>query len=1449
MLSTNNAIPSFVAVTPFGIYCNLCNQSLPIARGLRTHSDIHSGTGAINNTQAVRAIKERQGELRCAFSNDYTTFFINSTSSSKRWFCGECYRTWKSKQGWQRHQRDGKRGPTQANGCNTGRELCLETFATKCGNYGPKSFPTTSLVVVGRESFADSISQVTMESTTTDVESTLPPLLMISDKASEDILAPFVREDESAEALATIYKPLLDNNFEATMKELVELSSENGGGQETMPPVLRKWLEVGAEWLQNYAASHILQLPANSRFTLARFEQREYADPDSGELSGRADGFTLRRGISRLTGELKAMLRFLFYYRTSIFDYYKQTKIGETSVDELIRLAVVPKILKTAMEEKTDCVTSLPVVCVYACSRGFRLDSNGLGMYECGWHASRISSILHLLRAGVCGYLCTEQGAMWESKCTATTMEISRGCVTNRLSPWIRHLRSHHDSKAVAVINTVNANNDITVRVHVFQRRIYSRLIEICLRKAKAAFGQIFVGDDWEVVFEPSKIFVGDWAGLVGAYCLPTNGKGGRQLSELCIVEQGADASISLVRAIMEFAFCALGYGSARHSEVERMLISHTSFHNNFVYYQTESWKQASSKTSFKKRKVQRRLSYSMSRCLLLHRVIATTRYPASNAPKQLLFPGTTDYSMTDLVRDMFELDFTPSAGDVRQFITSLVDVLDCSTDGTLVSNDQDSMKSCHSTATARKYYSTYSMDKEESGYDSYHKKLGEPILETPEAGVLPFSAEDLLLALDRLLGSSGKGEYRSEGQRQMVDWAANTDARHSIAGLPCGGGKSMSYLVPALAAVLGCRHRRKVRFVVLPYKFLLGHMVEDATSRLGEGVAEEVGVAAYTGTDIAGDKELPCALTTGNPPRLVFLTLDAAANLLRFYCVFVQGLHRVHGVQIILDEVQQLFGECNFRDKWVDIRLAASVGAPIMCLSGSLPDLLMPSVASFLRLMPTAAEVSKAQLSSRLNVVWTKNFVGENFSFNVVQTHEVVDAIVGFVKEVRGAVHVLCATRAMVERLKEHFGATCMTATSESSSEDQASVGKMWRLSHRDILVTTTVGLVGIENPKCQTIVVAGVLFNASSLVQAIGRLRPGQRGPDTSIRVFTTPIGDRHVEAALVESEKSWHEVRRQLELDNTVEAIFKDAFTTSGLLDVLKTTTECHLQLLCRKLGDGTCRPCGRCGVCSSDSESENNDGCLLSPCRPSPSPCPRIRSPRVALATESLGMLGVPVAAKPQGTIDQSSQEVPYTKAPVVNPYLKRLVTQASQTPEHSGLKIAATQRIHSRGAAGSDDVIDHVRLAAVAATSQKRANARHRSDAEILFRNLKYFCVVCRSATCAGQCQAGGCFACGSPKHGRKSCRFYEVLKRTGDPIKGKKVCYSCYQPLWMEPHDCRCGTNCPVQRRFQRVLFWYHSRHEKSQSWLDFFSSIYKDEEAFYSNASNIVRSLGMKNM
>lgn len=655
--------------------------------------------------------------------------------------------------------------------------------------------------------------------------SKVPATLLTTEEEACAYLAPFVRPDEDVRDLCMIYYPLLASGFEGKMKEFLSYSAN----QPAEDGILFKWLEAGREWLGKYAAGHIANVSANVRSRLAEFEQKEL---DGGIVGART--FVLRRGVPRLMHELDAVLRFFYRYPTTLFDNYKSRDVLNASKKEMIESAIIPKILFTAAAEEPDDHGKLPVACLYCLSRGFTTKGGGLelAMNECGWFASRISELLHLLRAGVCGYLVTLSGTKSNSQLTVQEMDIvgriQNGRVTNLLAPYIKRLRDLNGRKPPLKSNTVNANGDITSGGFTFPHSVWSTLIPRVVAIAKACFKEVFESSEWEL-FMNNSISMIDWV-CMDAFVV--DGERHVRLRDLK-VKHDVEPLLARLQSIAELCFLGFGVGAVRHEEVVRLKVLSCQWHNSFIYYWSESLKRGSLKASSTPKIVEHRLSLSLSKIVLLIRCAHTV---STYFDDKKLFPSNPDASMLGLVQDIFDLDVQPGMLNVRHLFTSIGNVTMpennmVGTNGCFVSTMALTEKSGHTQTTGRIAYGTWLENSEEVLYDRYHSNLGEDIVEPPVVDFVPFSDIVLKKSLKELLGR--KANYRSEDQKRMIGVAANSVVRHAFVGLPCGHGKSLSWMVPTMASYLSGR-QVGLRIVILPYKFLLGHIVHHATTMLG---------------------------------------------------------------------------------------------------------------------------------------------------------------------------------------------------------------------------------------------------------------------------------------------------------------------------------------------------------------------------------------------------------------------------------------------------------------------------------------------------------------------------------------------------------------------------------------------------------------------------------------
>ncbi len=154
---------------------------------------------------------------------------------------------------------------------------------------------------------------------------------------------------------------------------------------------------------------------------------------------------------------------------------------------------------------------------------------------------------------------------------------------------------------------------------------------------------------------------------------------------------------------------------------------------------------------------------------------------------------------------------------DIRQFGASITNLSFSTSQQTIKqSAPKDAAELCnHSAKVHDAHYSTHAINRTELIYSEYHQTLGEDI-ELPQTNIswTKVSSTNQERALKLLCGEAST--FRSKEQQQMIDICCNDWEKHSFFAIACGGGKSLSVLVPVVAEFLSCRFTG-CRFLLCP--------------------------------------------------------------------------------------------------------------------------------------------------------------------------------------------------------------------------------------------------------------------------------------------------------------------------------------------------------------------------------------------------------------------------------------------------------------------------------------------------------------------------------------------------------------------------------------------------------------------------------------------------------
>lgn len=349
---------------------------------------------------------------------------------------------------------------------------------------------------------------------------------------------------------------------------------------------------------------------------------------------------------------------------------------------------------------------------------------------------------------------------------------------------------------------------------------------------------------------------------------------GGLSSSDLQCREPRESVLISLdkLTSIMDISFHILGGGSMRHSELEKTLRSRLSWHAGTIYYSSLSEKTWSS-LSMLRDPTCRKIPPPLARVYLIYLVICWQFQLEGEFAIVWRAKPTTCSRKT--FRDLFRLTSPPSYRDMRQFSAQISNKEFGDIDWQVVSaRGLGATTFSHDESTHAGSYQAFLEGGSEAVFQQYHSALGLVRVSLSDSPLVPADLKDGLRAL-------GYSNFLPH-QERLCSFVAFPDGKHTMAVVPCGGGKSMAWLLPLVAALVKGKPT-PMTIVVHPYVFLSQFHCSDAISKLSNRF--ECGIACLTLADFATNTSLPAILGSSDAlPSLLFVSLEAASQLVRFH-------------------------------------------------------------------------------------------------------------------------------------------------------------------------------------------------------------------------------------------------------------------------------------------------------------------------------------------------------------------------------------------------------------------------------------------------------------------------------------------------------------------------------------------------------------------------------------
>ena len=575
----------------------------------------------------------------------------------------------------------------------------------------------------------------------------------------------------------------------------------------------------------------------------------------------------------------------------------------------------------------------------------------------------------------------------------------------------------------------------------------------------------------------------------------------------------------------------------------------------------------------------------------------------------------------------------------------------------------------------------------------------------------------------------------------------------------------------------------------VIPYGFLEHSLEESMRTKLQSKFGKQIRIVSYFGSDIT-NLSVPDALRS-SLPHIMLLTIDAANSLFEHHPAMIRYWCNKNWLKgIYLDEVQTMIMENGFRSVYSCTKHFAIYGVPVIFLSGSYPkELIEPT-------MRHCGLITNDQTLEDIDSVVSNDLIGDNFDFTVVKTKgngivPTAKLVYEMVRTGAGAAHVICQSakdantmRGCCDKLFKSTNLKCAVVTSSDTKEYQIRIASAWYNGKYDVLISTTIGLVGNENTNVRFIFVHKQIYSTANLLQAIGRLRPEQRGKDTGVfQIITDQCTDPKNEwnkKLHIDADNLMQQIENIGILSHSTRAVFRKWFHI-GEHQKLFLTEGCIMRNLSNLVGTSRKEPCGRCTWCKDGTRHilfENVNILNNSSKRPA-----------VHAGTEPLRLSAPDVNLTIDDTLFSYYQDEGNKVSTCGQPMSKHV---KSCTKQHDTVYM---------------NPIQHAANETRKQTSQK---AKEINSAYFNLNVLMDKCGLCNSVNCWGEScyRTGKCKNCGE-SHGTKECPTRSGNR--GSEMNGwvieKGHCFLCLCPSKFESHRGKDAVRkCTLDKRLVRMI-------------------------------------------
>ena len=973
------------------------------------------------------------------------------------------------------------------------------------------------------------------------------------------------------------------------------------------------FLDSTSQWLRVYCREHVSLLDGDIRFELQSFVKDMTMATNGYNLT-----FNMRENEDVIWRELQLMIRFVWnaYFFNQISALLKTTltpimaairRISVThnflsspeATEDMIEGLVIQRFMHSIFMEKKANAYSLLLGHQLVMTRLFfkknnSSDSNELMIRSCSEFGSIVALHLHIYRLGSASLIACTESQSWPG--IINEMNISSLC--HVLSPLIKKTKQMNNSKIEVRSKKINDNGDIIIDDFTFERCKWCKIIQIIIVKFNGIMEKVFANDTWKEFVDYRKsiqvkrIGSGNVASSDDTFhydfWMNTSGRVIRQ-SQLSFKTNIAEETIERMTGLVMICLHGLGLGSTRITELLRLQQHQMEFKGGSFYYISISNKRRSCDVSNKK-VVTHKLPASISRYLLLYDYIGR-QY--SKGRDCFLFGGgsnnkiNSNYENREFYTEfssIFELTLNCSSLVMRHVYTSICNYIfpgnNNNFDKNIVSTvDTIAEMSGHSAEVHEQFYS--STINKETFFDTYHRNLGEnTVIDIDDSNkTIPLALQkDVTHYLKVIYGTNAN--FLSDLQMNLVIDSCNNKKKHTFCSIGCGGGKSLAWIMPVVREqALG--FRSKLRIIVIPYCFLLDHHIHSTIKTIGQ--CSGISVEKLNGTDIHNNI-LPNVLRDrDNLPGLLFLSLEAMAELVRHHFLYLQELGEEGLLEkIYVDECHTILSELNFRSKYHAISRLAALNIPTVLFTGTIQRSF---ICDYMNYMFGSKDTGMYQMFVDSNI-FTDIMIKIEHNSSKSYIEKSCNHVVEFASKYSSAnVHVIVSTvdegRSVYERLKSISRYECEFIY--SGSENQDCIARKWNGNEIRILISTTLGLVGNESSKTQMVCLVGLHYNLPSIIQSIGRIRPKTRTRYSLCSIFTSNDNVWRIQENKTLSRAAFRElVGCKIISEDCKDRYFK-SMTMTSVNNWLFSDDGCRMVSLGKRMGYSIKTDCKLCDKC--------------------------------------------------------------------------------------------------------------------------------------------------------------------------------------------------------------------------------------------------------------------------